>query len=269
MLADVPRRVWFHWMQGRSEMPPVVRECLASWIRRNPDWEVVFLDRESVWTYLDRDTIPVDALVNTSPQVYANAIRFRLLSQHGGVWADATTWCVTPLSEWLTRQPGEFFAFASPGPDRMLSTWFLASEKDGYVVRAMGEQYVRLFEKFGPLTVLPDSTVSEMLSRAANTDVFFAPQLLATERRYPYFLCHYLFAFLYRRDERFKRIWDATSKVGADPSHAAQSIGLVAPADAAATRAVRAANPRIHKLNWRIDPIEPGMLLHAIVTGAV
>ena len=266
MLADIPRRVWILWMQGRSSMPPVVRECVASWIRKNPDWEVVFLDRENVWTYLDRDTIPVDALAKTSPQVFANAIRFQLLRRHGGVWADATTWCLTPLSEWLTRQPGEFFAFASPGPDRMLSTWFLASEKDGYLARTMATEYTSIFERLGPLSLLPDSTVRDMLSRAADTDVFFEGQLLSGERRYPYFLCHYLFAFLYRRDERFKRIWDATSRPSADPSHAAQVLGLLAPADAAAKQALRAANPRMHKLNWRIDPIEPGTLLHAIVT---
>lgn len=269
MLADGPRRIWFHWMQGRSEMPPVVGACLASWIRKNPDWDVVCLDRDSVWSHLDRDTIPVDALVKTSPQVYANAIRFRLLSAHGGVWADATTWCLTPLSDWLTRQPGEFFAFASPGPDRMLANWFLASEPNGYIARTMADEYIRLFQELGPLTLLPNETVNQMLSRAANTDVFFESGVLAADRRYPYFLCHYLFAFLYRRDARFRSAWDATTKISADACHAAQVAGLQAPAGPAVVRALRAASPPMHKLNWRVGPIEPGTLLHAIVTGVV
>ncbi len=269
MLADIPRVVWFHWMQGRAKMPPVVPECLKSWIDKNPDWNVVFLDSDNVWEYLDRDAIPVDTLVKTSPQVYANAIRFSLLGRHGGVWADATTWCRRPLSEWLTAMPGEFFAFASPGADRMLSTWFLASEKGAYLVRTMASEYLDIFNRLGPLTVFPDSMVSDILNQAENTDVFFEPLLLATLRGYPYFLCHYLFAFLYRRDAQFKQAWDATRKISAQPCHAAQSMDLLAGADDVARRDVRAANPHMHKLTWRIDRIEPGSLVHAIVTGLV
>lgn len=266
-LDGLPRLVWFHWMQGRAAMPRVVRECLNSWTTKNPDWKVVFLEGADVWQYLDRASIPADALLQTSPQVYANAIRLSLLVRYGGVWADATTWCRTPLSEWLIAQPGEFFAFSSPGEDRMMANWFLASLQDGYLVRTLAAEYLGIFKTLGPLTAFPDSMVKEILKRAENTDVFLEPLLLSRLRGYPYFLFHYLFAFLYRRDARFKRIWDEVPTISAAGCHAAQLLNLLVPADEGAKAALRAANPPMHKLSWRLDPIEPGSLLHDIMTG--
>lgn len=269
MLTDTPRVVWFHWMQGRAEMPPVVVECLASWTKMNPHWEVVFVDGNNVWNYLDRDAIPVDNLLKTSPQVYANAIRLSLLDTHGGVWVDATTWCRTPLSQWVTTMPGEFFAFSSPGPDRMMSNWFMASERGAYLVKAMANHYHGIFRRFGPLTLLSDSTVREIFEYAENTDVFVEPVLAGKLRGYPQFLFHYLFAFLYRRDDQFKQAWDAAGKISADASHAAQWLNLLAPADHVTRQRLRSANPHVHKLVWRIDRIEPGTVLHDIVTGSI
>ena len=250
-------------------MPPVVRECLQSWIRQNPDWDVVFVDSRNVWDYLDRGAIPVARLMATSPQVYANAIRLCLLDAHGGVWADATTFCRTPLSEWLTPPPGGFFAFSAPGADRMLSNWFIASTKGHYLIQVMTREYIGILERVGPLTVFSHAMVDDILARAETTDVFFDPLLLDTLHGYPYFLFHYLFARLYRSDEKFKQAWDATRKISAHPSHAAQSLDLRAPTDGAARETLRAANPLVHKLDWRIGGIEPGALLCDILTGVV
>jgi hypothetical protein len=53
-----------------------------------------------------------------------------LLRRHGGVWADATCYCLQPLAEWLPSKlaPAGFFAFDRPAPDRMLASWFLAAQ---------------------------------------------------------------------------------------------------------------------------------------------
>ncbi|MEZ5287761.1 MAG: capsular polysaccharide synthesis protein [Vicinamibacterales bacterium] len=263
MLAEVPRRIWFHWRQGHAAMPPVVRACLDSWIAANPDWDVTFVDGQSVWQHLDRRTLPVDALLGTSQQVYANAIRLRLLSEHGGVWADATTFCRRPLSEWLVGLPGQFFAFASPGPDRMMANWFMASVEGGHLARSLSVAYAGLFERLGPLTMLDEEATAALLAVSATTDVFLDPDLLAT-RGYPYFLFHYLFAFLYRRTRRSGPPGrDCSTAGGALPPGAGTS--LLAPADDAARQSLGEADPPLHKPIWRIDPIPPGSLLHNIV----
>jgi len=267
MLTAGPRVVWFHWMQGRAAMPPVPAACLASWERRNPDWEVVFVDGDSVWQYLDRAAMPVDALLQTSPQVYANAVRLKLLATHGGLWADATTWCVTPLSDWLTGMPGGFFAFAAPAPDRLLSNWFLAAERNSYLVATLAEAYIGVFRRFGPLTLMPEATVDQALAGASSTDVLVEPVLNGDCREYPYYFFHYLFAHLCRRDDRFRSIWEGSGRLSADASHDAQRLDLTGPADASIRQRLDAIQAHVHKLVWKIDPIPPGSVLDAIVTG--
>ncbi len=58
------------------------------------------------------------------PQVLSNFARLELLSTIGGVWVDATVYPERPLSQWVENEVGEdgFFAFRSPGDDRVLST---------------------------------------------------------------------------------------------------------------------------------------------------
>ena len=140
------------------------------------------------WNYLERDAVPVDELLKTSPQVYANGVRLSLLDTHGGVWADATTWCRTPLSEWVTPMPAEFFAFSLSGPDRMMANWFLASEAGTHVVKALASEYLGIFRRLGPLTLLSHSAVQDALAHAENTDVLVEPLMMGRRRDYPYFL---------------------------------------------------------------------------------
>ena len=68
------------------------------------------------------------ALAKQSPNHRANVLRMELLARHGGVWVDATCFCVRPLDEWLPAQMSSgFFAFARPARSRLLANWFLAA----------------------------------------------------------------------------------------------------------------------------------------------
>jgi hypothetical protein len=61
----------------------------------------------------------------------SDVIRLLLLHEYGGVWADATLYCNSPLDHWLNPFLGSgFFAFANPGPDRRLAAWFIASAEN-------------------------------------------------------------------------------------------------------------------------------------------
>lgn len=268
-LADMPRRIWFHWMQGRENLPLIPRACLESWQKMNPDWEVVFLDANNIWDYLNQSKIPAEKLKATSPQVYANAIRINLLRKHGGVWVDATTWCRKPLSDWLTGMPGDFFAFASPGSDRMMANWFMASASGAYLARKMAREYLNIFNKLGPLKLFPGPMVDEILKRAKTTDVFFEPLLIQKLRGYPYYLFHYLFAYLYRRDEAFKEAWGQVKKIPAAPCLAPGFMKLREPADEAAKETLRNADAPMYKLSWRIKEIPPGSLLEDILANRI
>lgn len=122
---EIPRILWIFWAQGEGEASPVVRRCIASWREKNADWDVRVLTLHSASEYVDLsdvgDSLPF--------RIRANLLRLRLLSQFGGVWADSTTFCHRPLSEWMPLLGGRtgLFMFRSPHDDRWIDNWFIAS----------------------------------------------------------------------------------------------------------------------------------------------
>jgi hypothetical protein len=140
----VPKVVWFVWLQGLGEAPEIVRLCLESWRRCNPGWELRALGRADLDGLIDLSAIPEAALGSASFQTLSDIARVRLLAAHGGVWADATTFCRRPLDGWLWSElGGGLFAFTAPGRDRLISTWFLAPSPGGPLIRALDAAVVR------------------------------------------------------------------------------------------------------------------------------
>ena len=130
----VPRRLWMYWHQGWDEAPTIVRKCAESWLLRNPSWHARLLSAQNLASviklpsYASESNLPLPAL--------SDVIRIHLLARHGGVWADATTWCARPMEEWIDFvTTSGFFAYARPALDRKLSSWFLAALPGHYIVK--------------------------------------------------------------------------------------------------------------------------------------
>src|SRR4029077_54838 len=49
---DIPKIIWTCWFQGREDAPPLVKTCLLSWERLNPDWELRCLDATNIEQYI-------------------------------------------------------------------------------------------------------------------------------------------------------------------------------------------------------------------------
>ena len=148
----LPRNIWMYWDQGLESAPEIVKMCIESWHAKNPGWTVRVLDKDTVADFV---TMP-DLSPEMSIQSYSNLLRFRLLKEQGGVWADATAFCIRPLDEWLpmVAQRG-FFAFfwtketrwfTWPGYTREVATWFLASEPGNPIMSDWEEYSFRYWE---------------------------------------------------------------------------------------------------------------------------
>jgi hypothetical protein len=120
--------IWTCWFQGRSRAPELVRKCLDSWETRNPGWHFRCLDSETIARYVDLSAhIDLKKQTMTAASL-SDIIRLLLLHEFGGVWVDATTYCNVPLDDWLPLAAYTgFFAFARPGEDREIASWFLAA----------------------------------------------------------------------------------------------------------------------------------------------
>ncbi|WP_379920496.1 capsular polysaccharide synthesis protein [Erythrobacter sp. R86502] len=179
-----PKIIWLLWLQGWDSAPAVARACRNTWESRNPGWAIQCLDLRTLAHFLPADI--VESIMSTPKEAEAlsDQIRLELLHRYGGVWADATFMCAAPLDDWLVDvMPYGFFAFARPGPDRMVSTWFLAAEKGSYIVERWRS-----------------ASVGYWAERTERDD---------------YFWVHQLFASVYETDFDFRELWDGTPQISA------------------------------------------------------
>ena len=122
------------------------------------------------------------------PEALSDCVRVALLARYGGVWVDSTCYCLRPLDEWLyERLPNGFFAFARPGGERLLSSWFLAAAANNHIIERWRELALKYWNH-----------------RSVRDD---------------YFWFHHLFAAGYGEGSQFRAIWDAVPAISADGPH--------------------------------------------------
>ncbi|WP_081176207.1 capsular polysaccharide synthesis protein [Rhizobium rhizosphaerae] len=145
----LPRIIWIYWDKPLEEAPDVVQAAVSSWRRKNPQWDVRVLTDADLARYV---TLPQSGRGPRRIQWKADMIRVALLAAHGGVWVDATAFCVRPLEDWLPplMQSG-FFAFEDPYPGRCMQNWFLAAAPGNPLVTRWLAQMARYWRKDGKL----------------------------------------------------------------------------------------------------------------------
>jgi len=252
------------WLQGYSETPFVVRKCYESWVRDNPGWQVIFLDNDNIGEYISLQTGHI------SRQAFSDILRINLLAKYGGVWVDATCYCVKPLDDWLPQyMRSGFFAFEKPGPDRMISSWFIAGDKSSYVVTEYQKAVNAYWNSNKKLTFFEKSGwnfLNKYFNRMG-TQVWFSTFVTKVLKVYPYFWLHYLFESIYRRDKKFKEMVDAMPKVSADIPHKLQFAGLFKQLDEEIKFGINAKTAPVYKLTWKFNSPEyqPGTIMHYLL----
>jgi hypothetical protein len=223
----VPRVIWMLWLQGWHVAPELVQACAETWRRWNPGWTVRRLDRAGLEVLLPSEAFVPLAGKAVEPEAFSDVARLELLARYGGVWADATVYCLRPLDEWLpARMTSGFFAFARPGPDRMLSSWFLATAQGGGIVRRW---------------------------RQAARDYW-----AGRASRDHYFWIHRLFAACHAEDPCFRAAWDAVPAISATGPHRFEPYltRLVEPPTAADEAFLAAPDVPVLKLTHKRPPPE-------------
>ena len=213
----LPRVIHMFWDQGFENAPPLIQRCVESWRQQNPGWRLNLLGAAEAESILPRDILPDRSLIAS----YADVLRVRLLRSEGGVWADATCYCNKSLDSWLpwVMAQSDFFAFARPGYDRALSSWFLASQPEG-----------RIITRF-------DEDIAAYIGR-----------LRAPPRAY--FWLHYLFEANLRWSRTFRHTWGHVPSLSATPIHLAQTL-LVAEINPTAEELQVLATVPLHKLTYK------------------
>lgn len=232
--GEIPRTIWMYWAQGWDKAPLLARLSLLSWIERNPGWQVVALDAPRAADHVD---LPprMDAM-RLGHAHRADIVRVALLSRYAGVWADATTICGRALDDWLpVLMPAGFFAFARPGPDRLISNWFLAAAK-GNALMGAWQQRVRQY-------------------------------CALAKKAHAYHWSHYLFEQAVAASPETRRIWEATPRLSNHLANLVQYNALDRSLHGAVAHAVAEGRIPVHKLSLRLDipPVFAGTPLAAVL----
>ena len=102
---DAP--IWFFWLQGEDQLPPIPKLCLQSIRKHANGHEVIVLTAENYKEYV---SIP-DALIEMyrSGRIkaahFADILRVNLLAQQGGLWLDATMLVTEDLPQDIFEMP--------------------------------------------------------------------------------------------------------------------------------------------------------------------
>jgi len=249
--TNFPKKIWFLWLQGLDDAPLIIKKCYDSWLRHNPGWQIIFLHEGNIAEHID---LPARRVTN---QAFSDILRINLLAKHGGVWVDATCFCTKPLDEWLYdyTQSG-FFAFERPGPDRMISSWFMAADKYNYLTSTYQHIVNTYWDNNPKMHFIENSHwrfLSKYMQRSA-PGIWFGGFVTKLLKVHPYFWFHYLFEEIYSRNENFKEIWDNTPKISADIPHQLQFNGLFNPITDDVKTAIDNKTAPLYKLTWKFEP---------------
>lgn len=188
--------IFIYWAQKFINAPIVVKKCLLSWKLKNPTWKIIELNDDNLSEYINIEKeIPNIRKKNITKTSYSDIIRIFLLAKYGGCWCDATTFCNQSLDIWLDKKIStRFFGFKLKS-DRIISSWFLYSEENNYIIQKWKERTILYWKN--------------------------------NNKMHHYFWFHYLFVDLYNYDNKFKEIWDLTPKLSADIPHFILHKGLL------------------------------------------
>ncbi len=116
-------KVWMCWWQGEDKAPEIVRACIDS-VRKNAGGhEVVVITDENVHQYVHIPKWVFDKVSDgvMSRTHLSDLLRLSLLAEHGGLWLDATFFCMGSLDQymrmplWTIKRPGYLHASVAGG----------------------------------------------------------------------------------------------------------------------------------------------------------
>lgn len=129
----IPRNIFAFW-SGKPNV--IVEACFAKMREMHPGWNITILDN-----FEDADD--TEGFDDLSLVSKTDWLRICLLERHGGVWLDASTVCVQPVTSWVDLTSAKLQGFSTPfntGDNDVLENWALAAPaRHGLVQRWKAE----------------------------------------------------------------------------------------------------------------------------------
>jgi len=261
--AGLPKVLWLLWCDGPEAAPAVVRACIASWKRHHPSWKIVVISRKNLDSWIDIRAITGHSADDFSPVVLSDLLRLHVLAREGGVWVDATLYCCQPVESWLEPyMTSGFFAFRNPGPDRPLSTWFIAAQPQNDLMKMWRDKGFRYWRhrRYSGNRRFPDlyGWLSRKWERHPHASrCWFRWWIRYGLGMHPYFWAHYLFLQLLQENLVASHYWEQTPVFDASIPHRLQTgPGLLAVMTPATRAEIEGGYSPMYKLTWKFDLVD-------------
>lgn len=157
--SSIPKKIWTYW---EGDLPVLVQKCIESWIKYNPDHEVIILNRKNIGQYLSnelciasgirKDKLDIFKLkhASESSQRFSDYVRLYILPIYGGFWMDASIICQTTL-DWVhqknIRSGFEYIGYYREGFSSVtpiVESWFFACVPNSNFVKDWRDEFIRL-----------------------------------------------------------------------------------------------------------------------------
>lgn len=99
--------IWFFWLQGEENLPPIPKLCLQSIRKHANGHEVIVLSADNYKEYVNIPDILIEKyrLGRIKAAHFADILRVELLAQQGGLWLDATMLVTRDLPQEIFEVP--------------------------------------------------------------------------------------------------------------------------------------------------------------------
>lgn len=159
MGGDIPKIIWYSWLQGMDKAPEMVKACLASQKKHLPDFEfrIVDLDNYRQWVELPEYVERKFRKGQMPPASFSDLLRLALLKKYGGVWIDASVYCsgfgndkLRERWERIMKSGFTVFRYFERGHREAcgLSNWFIAAVPDHVVVASVLDMLLAYWRDF-------------------------------------------------------------------------------------------------------------------------
>lgn len=155
---DSSRDIYICWFQGYDNAPDIVKLCINSVVKNNPDRKVHIISDENLQEYIEG--IPAFILDKyekgvITRQTFTDILRSYLLYRRGGVWCDATVF----MSQSLKQEIDNYSFYSIHGDvislkfvsKRRWTGYFLSVRKGDIVMRFLYESFCSYYAQYDKL----------------------------------------------------------------------------------------------------------------------
>lgn len=182
---NIPKKIWTFW--DSPNPPKFVNECIQTWKKYNPDYEIILLNKENVSKYLPEvDFSKIKHIHGSSTEKFSDMVRLQVLAKYGGIWSDASILCLKPYDSWIPqlqeKKNAEFVGFYIDSftlpeykeKSPVIESWFFACVENCSLVKDWLNEFLKISD-FNSL----DEYVENVISRGVNIQNISIPSYLS------------------------------------------------------------------------------------------